>query len=182
MKCSVCKRETSEEEEFCPRCGTAAKRRMLPVVLAVCCALIAAALVVGAVTVITRLIVKRVEPPQAPVETMIPAVVAPAAGILEPPPPPLPTYANDPATCLEFISPKGFYDLSSSNVTGSLKNNCERSFRYVHIRFKIFDADHNQVGTAAGDVSHLQAGGTYQFLAHGVVTGTRFELDQVTGL
>jgi hypothetical protein len=79
-------------------------------------------------------------------------------------------------------SPNGFYDQSSSNVTGGLKNNCGRTFRSVPVRFKIFDPEHNQVGVASGDVTHIRLGGTSQFMAHGFVSGRTFELDLVTGL
>jgi hypothetical protein len=79
-------------------------------------------------------------------------------------------------------SPNGFYDQSSSNVTGGLKNNCGRTFRSVPVRFKIFDPEHNQVGVASGDVTHLKPGETSQFMAHGFVSGKTFELDLVTRL
>jgi hypothetical protein len=182
MKCSGCKRESSVREEICPRCGTPAKRRILSVLLAVCCGLIGTMLVVGAAAAITRWLVKREVPPVALSESTLPASTLPAIISAPEAPSPLPNNATNPGTCLEFLSLKGFYDESSSKISGHLKNNCERSFRYVHIRFKILDSARNIVGAATAEVTQLQIGGTRPFIAQGVVAGKTFELDQVTGL
>jgi hypothetical protein len=139
-------------------------------------------LVVGAVAAITRRLVKREVPPAAPSEATLPAGIVPGIISASEEPGPLPNNATNPGTCLEFLSMKGFYDESSSKITGDLKNNCERNFQYIHIRFKILDSAHNLVGTATGEVNQLQIGGTRPFMAHGVVAGKTFELDQVTGL
>jgi hypothetical protein len=168
----------SKDEKVCARCGTAAKTGWLPIVGGVCCVLILAALVVGAVTKITLRIVKKPELPEVSSQATVPPVVA---GVPEGPSP-LPNNANDPASCLEFLSTQGSSDQSTSSVSGELKNNCPRSFRRIHIRFKIFDAGHTQVGLASGDVTHVQPGATSRFIARGSVAGRTFELDQVTGL
>ena len=182
MKCSGCRRESSVREEICHRCGTPAKRRILFVLLAVCCGLIGTMLVVAAAAAITSRLVKREVPAVTRSESRLPASTFPAIISASEVPSPVPNNATDPGTCLEFLSLKGSYDDSLSKISGNLKNNCERSFQYVQIRFKILDSAHNMVGTATAEVSQLKIGGTRPFIAQGVVGGKTFELDQVTGL
>jgi hypothetical protein len=93
------------------------------------------------------------------------------------PSPPTPT---DPSTCLSLVSYKGTMDENSTVITGSVKNACDRHYRYVQITFKLFDASGAVVGTALANQSSLDAGETWKFKAHGFISAPKFRLDRIT--
>ena len=81
---------------------------------------------------------------------------------------------------MELLSKTGSVDENSSTVTGSIKNNCGRKFRYVEITFKLFDASGNVVGTALANQNNLDVGETWKFKAFGLATSRRYQLDEIT--
>lgn len=92
------------------------------------------------------------------------------------PPPPTPT---DPATCLSLVSYKGAVDDRSTFISGSVKNACDRRYRYVGITFRLFDEAGSVIGTALANQGGLDVGETWKFKAHVVVSTPRFRFDRI---
>lgn len=92
----------------------------------------------------------------------------------------LPEIRKDPKVCLELVKKSGSVDEYSTRITGTIKNNCGRTFSYVQITFKLFDGADNVVGTALANQNNLEAGETWKFAAHGFTVSTRFRLDEIT--
>jgi hypothetical protein len=88
--------------------------------------------------------------------------------------------STDPAVCLELLSKEGNVDQYSTTITGSIKNNCGRKFRYVQITFKLFDDSGNVVGTALANQNDLDIDETWTFKAHGFAVCNRFRMSQIT--
>jgi hypothetical protein len=92
----------------------------------------------------------------------------------------LPESGKDPKVCLELLNKSGSYDEYSTKITGTIKNNCGRTFSYVQITFKLFDGADNVVGTALANQNNLEAGETWKFSAHGFTVSKRYRLDEIT--
>jgi hypothetical protein len=91
-----------------------------------------------------------------------------------------PIKSSDPRVCLQFVSKdQGDGDENSIKITGSLKNNCGRNFRYIQIRYKLFDRSGAVVGTAFTNLASLANGEIWKFQAHAFVHATNFRLDDI---
>jgi flagellar basal body-associated protein FliL len=69
-------------------------------------------------------------------------------------------------------------------ITGTLKNNTNRTTSYVQISFNLYDKDGNLVGSAFANVNNLEPNGTWKFKAMGMDTNksvTSYKLAKVSG-
>jgi hypothetical protein len=83
-----------------------------------------------------------------------------------------------PAECLDFVAKaRGVVDEYSTKITGAIKNNCGRDFRYVQVSFKLLDSSGATVGRAFANIAGLSEGETWKFQAHGFTPAVRFDTD-----
>lgn len=68
-------------------------------------------------------------------------------------------------------------------ISGSVKNNTSKTYRYVQVVVNIYDKDDNLLGTALDNVTNLEAGGTWKFKAIGSNPGgaSRYKITDITG-
>jgi hypothetical protein len=50
-------------------------------------------------------------------------------------------------------------------ITGSVKNNSDKSYKYAQISFMLYDDDDAQVGSAFANINNLESNGTWKFKA-----------------
>lgn len=102
---------------------------------------------------------------------------APAVRIAATPPPGL----LNPAQCLDFVSkPYGSVNEYSTKISGAIKNNCRRDFRYVKVSFKLFDSSGTTVGIAFANLAGLPDGETWRFQAEGFTPSVHYRVDEIT--
>lgn len=83
---------------------------------------------------------------------------------------------------LELIDSKGTRTDISTEVTGRVRNNSGKSYRYVQVVFNLFNEQDEQVGTAMANTTGLAPGTVWRFRAVGLTPdGARFKLDKITG-
>lgn len=82
---------------------------------------------------------------------------------------------------LQLIDSSGTYNASSTTITGRVRNNTGRTFRYAQITFSLFDSDGTRVGTALANINDLGPGEIWKFRAIGLVASKSFALGSVTG-
>jgi hypothetical protein len=86
-----------------------------------------------------------------------------------------------PAQCLDFVSQThGEVSEYSTKISGVIKNNCGRDFRYVQVSFKLFDSSGETVGIAFTNLVGLAKGETWQFQARGFTPSVHFRVDDIT--
>jgi hypothetical protein len=86
-----------------------------------------------------------------------------------------------PAQCLDFVSQThGEVNEYSTKISGVIKNNCGRDFRYVQVSFKLFDSSGATVGIAFTNLVGLAKGETWQFQARGFTPSVHFRFDDIT--
>jgi hypothetical protein len=85
-----------------------------------------------------------------------------------------------PAQCLDFVSqPRGEVNEYSTRISGVIKNNCGRDFRYVQVSFKLFDSSGSTVGIAFTNLAGLANGDAWRFQAQGFTPAVRFRVDEI---
>ena len=62
----------------------------------------------------------------------------------------------------EAVDTSNSYDYK---ITGILTNNTDKTASYVSVKYNLFDADGNQIGSAMANTSDLAAGATWKFEA-----------------
>jgi Double zinc ribbon len=164
--CPKCKTPIPNCSKFCSHCGSTLKRRVAPVVLMGCFGLI---LLMGVFALILQIVFRTV-----PASTSVTASGGPSSRV------PVPERSSDPAVCLELLSKHGSVDEYSTTITGTIKNDCGRRFRYVQVTFKLFDASGDVVGTALANQNDLEFGETWKFKAHAFTACRRFSNGTVT--
>lgn len=87
----------------------------------------------------------------------------------------------DPTKSLQLLDHSGSYVQSMTTVTGRVRNNTDRRFRYVQITFALYDAEGNQVGTALANIADLEPRAIWKFRAVGFTPATRFKLSGLEG-
>lgn len=87
----------------------------------------------------------------------------------------------DPAKPLQLLEHSGGYTEFATTVTGRVRNNTDRRFRYVQITFALYDTAGNQVGTALANIAGLEPGAIWKFKAVGLTPATRFKLSELEG-
>ncbi len=101
----------------------------------------------------------------------IPTKAPPASKVLPP----------SPAQCLDFVSQtRGEVNEYSTKISGVIKNNCGRDFRYVQVSFQLFDSSGATVGIAFTNMVGLAKGETWQFQARGFTPSVHFRVDDIT--
>jgi hypothetical protein len=86
----------------------------------------------------------------------------------------------NPKDCLSFHRNSGQTDDYSTTITGTITNNCGRSFSYVEVTFKLFDGAGNVIGTALANQTNLSNGETWKFSAIAMRAAKRDTLDTIS--
>lgn len=98
---------------------------------------------------------------------------APAQPVVEAPP---------EKPCLTLVKHKATRsEGGTGRVYGSVLNNCDRSYRYVEIDFKLTDAEGAVVGTAMTNVTALGPHETWKFEAIAMKDFARYQLETLKG-
>jgi hypothetical protein len=98
-----------------------------------------------------------------------------------PPAPKIEAARPEPAQCLDFVSPpQGEVNEYSTRISGVIKNNCGRDFRFVQVSFKLYDSSGSAVGIAFTNLAGLAGGDAWRFQAQGFTPSVRFRFDQIT--
>jgi len=98
-----------------------------------------------------------------------------------PPAPKIEPARLEPAQCLDFVSPpQGEVNEYSTRISGVIKNNCGRDFRFVQVSFKLYDSSGSAVGIAFTNLAGLAGGDAWKFQAQGFTPAVRFRFDQIT--
>lgn len=71
--------------------------------------------------------------------------------------------------------------LVGGQISGIIENRRGRRLNYVFIKFNLFDADGNQIGTAIDTISDLAAGGRWKFQAVSLQDFTTFKPTELIG-
>ncbi len=162
MTCPKCKTSNPQVSKFCGTCGSQIKRKRSPILVG-CLGFFGVIVVLG---MLGSFINKGALPPSP--RSSLPASVTAHER------------STDPAVCLELLSKEGSVDEYSTTITGSIKNNCGRKFRYVQITFKLFDASGSVVGTALANQNDLDLDETWKFKAHGFAVCKTFRMTEIT--
>ena len=97
-----------------------------------------------------------------------------------PPAPQIEPARLEPAQCLDFVSPpQGEVNEYSTRISGVIKNNCGRDFRFVQVSFKLYDSSGSAVGIAFTNMAGLAGGEAWRFQAQGFTPAVRFRFDQI---
>jgi hypothetical protein len=68
------------------------------------------------------------------------------------------------------------------HITGTVRNNSGRAYRYAQITFTLYDASGAQVGTALANIANLEVGGRWKFRAGVLQPDARScRLDKLSG-
>lgn len=60
--------------------------------------------------------------------------------------------------------------IGSCYIEGTIQNNTDKSYSYVEVRFNLYDADGNQLGTAIDNINNLEPNATWKYKAIGLTT------------
>ena len=60
--------------------------------------------------------------------------------------------------------------IGSCYIEGTIQNNTDKSYTYVDVRFNIYDAKGNQLGTAIDNINNLEPNATWKYKAIGLTT------------
>lgn len=60
--------------------------------------------------------------------------------------------------------------IGSCYIEGTIQNNTDKSYTYVEVRFNIYDAKGNQLGTAIDNINNLEPNATWKYKAIGLTT------------
>jgi hypothetical protein len=83
---------------------------------------------------------------------------------------------------LELLTKSGEYDDYSFKITGKIRNNTSKTYRYVQVMFKLFDSEGNQIGTALANIAGLDPNTTWKYEAFAAKPAARtYRLDGITG-
>ena len=85
---------------------------------------------------------------------------------------------------LELLSSDGTFDSSigAIHITGSVKNNSEKTFSYVQIQFVLYDKSGAQVGTALANTNGLEPGNIWKYDAIGMASNvSTFKASNLVG-
>ena len=75
--------------------------------------------------------------------------------------------------------PTGQQDNGYSIITGIVQNISDKKYSKVIIKFNLYDASGNQIGTAQAVIQDLKTGGTWKFEAIGRGNASRFEFSEI---
>lgn len=174
MNCKKCGSEVANDAKHCTNCGASletkkSKARFGCLVLAVVLFLVGLiGIIVDSPKQSTTLPVSQQKPTPEVRKVDAPAVVTPRR-------------SSDLNVCMELVKHSGEVGDFAITITGSLKNNCGKSFRYIQVIYKIYDSDGSTTGSALANMNNLGDGETWKFKAISTSRGTRFKLDQITG-
>ncbi len=162
--CPKCKTFNPATNQFCGKCGAPMQKKTSPALIG-CLGLVVIVVLIGVFSSGSG--DKNISPsPSSPSPSSVPARI--------------PELPKTPTECLELVKKSGSYDEYSTTITGTIKNNCGRSFSYVQVTFKLTDDSGAVVGTAMANQSSLDAGETWKFKAHGFTPSKRYRLDEIT--
>lgn len=74
-------------------------------------------------------------------------------------------------------------DMFSDYIEGTIKNNTNKKYSYVEVKFTVFDKNGNQLGTAWANVNNLEPNGTWKYKAMALVSDdvASYKLESITG-
>ena len=124
-ECPKCNALSPVSNQFCGKCGAAMHRKSSSA---------AAIVLLGLVCTLLYVMVGNrgtESSPSAPPSARTPSVVE-----------------SQPKECLAILNRSGSYNEYSTTITGSIKNNCGRRFRYVSITFKLKGSSGESVGNS----------------------------------
>ena len=87
---------------------------------------------------------------------------------------------SNPQICLSPPSYKAVAEEYVTYITGTIKNTCGRSFRYVQVTFKLFDGSGAVVGTALANQANLENGESWKFKANALTEFRKYRIDKIT--
>ena len=84
--------------------------------------------------------------------------------------------------CLELVKHRGILDSDhTGKIVGTVRNNCDRSYRYVEVEFKLTDSEGAVTGTAMTNVTALGPREDWKFEAIALNAYARYQLVHVKG-
>jgi hypothetical protein len=82
---------------------------------------------------------------------------------------------------LELLGDAGTTDRYSTTITGRVRNNSPKTYRYAQITFKLYNKAGEQVGSALANVNGLEGNGTWAFKAVGLHPSDKYVLNEISG-
>jgi hypothetical protein len=87
-----------------------------------------------------------------------------------------------PKADLELLDASGAIKPFTTEITGRIRNNRSRKYRYAQVTFNVFDSKDQQVGTALANINGLEPGAVWKFKAVYMGSeGSKYRLDEITG-
>lgn len=67
-------------------------------------------------------------------------------------------------------------------ITGTIKNNTNKQYKYVQVEINLYDGDGAQIGSTLANTNNLEPGGTWKFKAVALEDGAKsYKIKDVTG-
>ena len=88
---------------------------------------------------------------------------------------------SDTSVCLSLEGSTTTVENNRTYITGTIRNDCDRWFKTVSVRFKLFGDDTFGQQTAVGYARNLDPHGTAPFTTQGIINYEGHTLDQISG-
>lgn len=82
-----------------------------------------------------------------------------------------------------LVSSEMTTDTTGCTIKGTIKNNTDKMYKSVSVKFNLYDPEGNQIGTAYDYISNFQSSGTWKYNATEYTTDTidKYELYEISG-